>query len=790
MLSRLLLGLPIAILSPAIVVVTALVFSLGDLLIRLLPRKKLPSNEAPGTKAASIVIPNWNGRDLLEKYLPSVATAASRLPGSEVIVVDNGSTDGSADFIRQHFPSVNLIALTENLGFGGGSNTGIRAAKNDIAVLLNSDMRVEENFLAPLLAGFTDAAVFSVSCQIFFSDPAKPREETGLTEARFERGAVRVGHRNDPSVNRLFPCFYGGGGSCAYDKRKFFELGGFDELLKPFYLEDTDLGYLAWKRGWKNLYQPASVVYHEHRGTIGKTFSPSYINGVLKKNYLLFTWKNIQEWRLLVPHFFYAWSGAILSWIAGDSPQRASLNGLLRAFLQLPHAMRSRWRAYRLAAVSDQEAFCRHRGAYFRDRFGNLASPDDELNVLFAAPYPLLPPVHGGAVFMNQTARQLARYGSLHALVMLDWQHQLPAHEELSRWCASVDLIVRERATRFHRSILAPFAVREFALAEFEWAFHRQVFLQNIDIVQLEYTMLGQYAGYYGEPRFERIPIFLFEHDVYFQSVASRLAAIKGAYARIAGFWEYLRALYFELHILERVDRIQVCTTDGAAYLTSYAAGLASKIDARYRAGIDVSHYPFQGDQESREPNTILFLGSFRHAPNQEALTWFTSSIFPLIRASVPEARLLVVGSDPPPAHTFPKIEGVEWVGFVDDIRQPLARYAVFVCPILSGSGIRVKLLEAFALGVPVVSTRLGAEGLARNDGEICALADDPAQFANRTVELLRDRKQATELAARARKEIETHRDIRAMTLHLVQCYRQELARKNRSTPETISTGS
>ena len=86
-------------------------------------------------------------------------------------------------------------------------------------------------------------------------------------------------HRAEPEIRQLYPCFYGGGGSCAFDRRKFLELGGFDEILKPFYLEDTDLGYMAWKRGWKVLYQPASVVYHEHRGTIGKTFQRSLYSG-------------------------------------------------------------------------------------------------------------------------------------------------------------------------------------------------------------------------------------------------------------------------------------------------------------------------------------------------------------------------------------------------------------------------------------------------------------------------------------------------------------------------------
>ena len=70
-----------------------------------------------------------------------------------------------------------------------------------------------------------------------------------------------------------------GGGSSAFDRRKFLELGGFDHLYRPFYYEDTDLGFMAWKRGWKVLYEPGSIVFHEHRGTIGKKFSPESSRG-------------------------------------------------------------------------------------------------------------------------------------------------------------------------------------------------------------------------------------------------------------------------------------------------------------------------------------------------------------------------------------------------------------------------------------------------------------------------------------------------------------------------------
>ena len=415
---RLIRSLPLLLISPFLLAVAIVAFALADFAAAL--RKKPASADSqPSLDAATVVIPNWNGRDLLAKYLPSVIAALAGNSQNEIIVVDNGSEDGSAEFLSEHFPAVRVLALERNLGFGGGSNAGFRAARNDIVVLLNSDMRVQANFLAPLLQGFSDEKVFAVSCQIFFSDPAKLREETGLTQGWWENGGLRVRHRIDPAITRAFPCFYGGGGSCAFDRRKFLVLGGFDELFRPFYLEDTDLGYQAWKRGWKVLYQPQSVVYHEHRGTIGRKFSAAQIDAVLKKNFILFCWKNIHEWRRLWSHFFFTFSGAVLSAFFGDSPERANLGGLWRAFRQLPGALRSRQRARSLATVSDTEAFRRPLGGYFRDRFGNVTQEPENLSVLFVSPYPICPPIHGGGVFMYQTALELAPLCSLHLVILL-----------------------------------------------------------------------------------------------------------------------------------------------------------------------------------------------------------------------------------------------------------------------------------------------------------------------------------------------------------------------------------
>src|SRR5690242_7118292 len=178
LLFRLIRLAPLVVLSPVILIVSILAFAIDDLAWKFFGRRRRPADTEPSAEAASIVIPNWNGRDLLETYLPSVIRALAGNPGNEIVVVDNGSSDGSVEFVRRNFPELKLLALEKNLGFGGGSTAGVRAAKNDIVVLVNSDMRVAPDFLAPLLAGFTNGRVFAVSWQILFAGPLKRREET------------------------------------------------------------------------------------------------------------------------------------------------------------------------------------------------------------------------------------------------------------------------------------------------------------------------------------------------------------------------------------------------------------------------------------------------------------------------------------------------------------------------------------------------------------------------------------------------------------------------------------
>jgi len=821
------------IIAPAILLLLAVSFWCADLLACLQRRfgrrpASQPPNPAEPPRHASIVIPNWNGKDLLEKFLPTVLAACSS--GDEIIVVDNASSDGSAEFVEQNFPQIRLLRMDRNLGFGGGSNAGIRAATHRIAVLLNNDMRATPDFLAPLLAGFTDEAVFAVSAQLFFSDPERRREETGLTAGSFEKGFIRVRHDADEEIDRLYPIFYAGGGSTAYDREKFLALGGFDPLFEPFYLEDTDLSFNAWRRGWKVLYQPASRLYHEHRATIGKRFSPESILAYLQKNYVLMVWKNVHRWRWLLSHFLYLYGHMILCWAGEATETRTTVGSFRLALEQWPQALRARCQARRAAVIRDADVFLRTRPAVFREVFPALseglasgvplaretpgggssghgssghgfshavsaekslkeqglqspreqpvssAAPPRPLRILFVSPYSIYPPLHGGAVLMLQAIQELSKRHAVSVLLFVDRPEEAESNQALAQWARHVHAVLRRPALRSHFS-LRPHAEQVFFDPQFAALLDKLVFQYQVDVIQFEYTQLAQYRL-----PLERTPQCLFEHDVYFRSVRRQLVSGAGGVgAKASELFEWLRALRFEVAAAGRFDAVFTCHEEERRLLESFLNGHRPVVVAGLRTAVDSASYPFPGGP--RREDSLLFVGNFQHRPNVEGLRYFTGEIFPRIRARRPTATLTVVGAQASPELERAAIASAEkgavcFRGSVPDIREPLSEYAVFVCPILSGAGVRVKLLEAFSSGIPVVSTSFGAEGIAATPGLDFLCGDSPEQFTDACLQLLEQPAQATQLAAHARRLVEATYDWTPVGRRLDSIYYQLIRQK------------
>lgn len=337
----------------------------SEIIARCLHLMRPTPADAPSTleRSASLQILNWNGRDLLAESVPAALIAAAKDGRDhEVVVVDNGSTDGSVRFVRESYPEVRLVELDRNYRFTGGNNRGVESSNRDIVVLLNNDMTVDENFLAPLLDGFDDPSVFAVTSQVFLSDPATRRVETGRTEGRYEGGLFKMWHEDvDPRKTvPTIPVFWAGGGSSAVDRRKFLMMGGLDSIYDPFYVEDVDLSYRAWKRGWKSMFAVRSHVVHRHRATNLPVFGEAFIEETVRRNQFLLVWARVTDPGALLAHVRRLPLIHRRGMLEG-SPWR-EVRAYLRAFARLPGACARRVSARSPRVVSDAEVLRRACG--------------------------------------------------------------------------------------------------------------------------------------------------------------------------------------------------------------------------------------------------------------------------------------------------------------------------------------------------------------------------------------------------------------------------------------------
>ena len=297
----------------------------------------------------SVIIPSRNGKHLLEENLPSLLEAMD-CSGREyqVIVVDDASADGTAEFLNRTFPSIQVIQSTQNQGFSRSVNSGVFQARYDLVLLLNSDMKVERDFLSPLLCYFDDERTFAVS------NKAMKDEKTALTRPhtlQFKFGFLREVYRGEEDKPSF--AFGSSGGHGLFDRKKFLELGGFDELFRPFYYEDADLSYRAWKRGYRIYYEPNSIVYHAHQATIGKMYGKGYITFVFDRNKLIFIWKNFTDFNLLLQHVLFL--PAYLIWNSIKRP--LLLLSFFAAFLKLPLIARARRSERKYIRFRDRDVF-------------------------------------------------------------------------------------------------------------------------------------------------------------------------------------------------------------------------------------------------------------------------------------------------------------------------------------------------------------------------------------------------------------------------------------------------
>lgn len=237
----------------------------------------------------SVVVTNFNTVKLLQKHLPIIINSSTI--ADEIIVADDASDDGSLEYLKEiqsKYPKLKILKHKTNVRFSKNSNDAVKMATGDLVVLLNSDISPLPKYIETCLKHFKDPRVFGV-------------------------GFAEIGHENYGHIfwkNGYIQTLPGiststhisgwlSGGSCILRKDIFLKLGGFDNVYSPFYSEDLDLGYRAWKSGYKCLWEPKSKVDHQHEGTNSK-FTKRFLDYVKERNRLLTVWRNITDPKMLL----------------------------------------------------------------------------------------------------------------------------------------------------------------------------------------------------------------------------------------------------------------------------------------------------------------------------------------------------------------------------------------------------------------------------------------------------------------------------------------------------------
>jgi GT2 family glycosyltransferase len=257
----------------------------------------------------SIIVPNYNGADVIRSSLAAVDAAARAYPGEcAVVVVDDASQDDSLKLIAAHFPEFKVVAHTRNKGFAEAIHSGVRVSSHPIVVLLNTDVFPDRDFLLPLIQWFHHPDTFSVSPLI--TDRNGQPGRVSWNRGKIVRGELRKTNWDlETALNFVQPgaglkSLYAQGGAAAYRKEMFLKLGGFLPIFKPFYYEDCDLGIRAWQRGWQTYFEPASTVVHDHRqGTISRFFAANKIKIIKKRNRFYYLWLHLSWQTLVLAHF-------------------------------------------------------------------------------------------------------------------------------------------------------------------------------------------------------------------------------------------------------------------------------------------------------------------------------------------------------------------------------------------------------------------------------------------------------------------------------------------------------
>ena len=683
----------------------------------------------------TVVIPSRDGRELLARLLPGLLRELAGIP-SQVIVSDNGSTDGTAAWLAEDFPAISVELSIEPLSFAAAVNRGIGKAHFTHTLLLNNDMVLEADFFPPLLRAFQQVpGLFCATAQIFFPEGVR-REETGKALMWTRGHAVDFPIWCDTPLDGedLSYVLYGSGGCSLYDTRKLRQAGCVGKVFTPAYVEDLDLGYRGWVRGWPTVFVAGARLVHHHRSTTKRYFTADQIQTAVEVNYLRFLARSVADPAV----FRELWQRAVerLNLYAAQDPPHPWVFPALRA---AQNALA--WVEPAPPGAAD-EMLAMALGSGEAVSFPGRPRDPSRPVVIVASSYVPFPLSHGGAVRMfNLMKGASAEYDQV--LIAFCDRHETPAPEILAI-CSEL-ILVRREGSHLRPLTHRPDVVEEHDTPAFRAVLREMIRKHRPALVQLEFTQMGLYARDCGAT-----PTLMIEHDVTLDLYAQLL--------REHPDWETGQQLSRWQAFERRAWRDVTCVVTMSEKDQSMVEG-ARRV-AVLPNGVDLQR--FRPVEVQPEPRRILFIGSFAHLPNLMALEFFLREAWPSLAAAGATLHVISGAKSDHYRELYQdrvKLDlsgpGIELEGFVSDVRRAYERAAVIIAPLLASAGTNIKIMEAMAMGKAIVSTPAGINGLDLHPGNDVIVVQSGAEMATAIQAIFDDPSRRQQLEQAGRRTVE-----------------------------------
>jgi len=355
------------------------------------------------------------------------------------------------------------------------------------------------------------------------------------------------------------------------------------------------------------------------------------------------------------------------------------------------------------------------------------------LQLVPQVPYPLSV---GGKVGIFNITKHLAMRG--HRITMLAFDTDSPVETKpLEQYCELITVPHSNKNSSFRAFVnlfsKLPYNISKYQSPKFQSRLCQLLKERRFDIVHVDHLHMAQY-GTFSKGKIN-MPIVLREHNVE-SVIMERFADLSSSFVVRRWLGVQLRRIRsFEAAQAARYDCCLVITEEDRKRLNTLAPSARAQV---IPGGVEARYFK-EPQRDTRLPVSVSFFGNFDWIPNRDAVLWFVQDIFPKIITKLPEATLYVIGKNIPPKIKALQSKNLIVRGFVPDLKEEAQKYQMTVVPLRVGGGIRLKILESFAMRVPVVSTSVGCEGISGNHNEHLLVGDTADEFAEHVVRLLED---------------------------------------------------